>query len=426
MSDSPHSSHKGFLRRGGVFLALNFAYSVTELGFNGVSARLPIGMYGTFWALLKVFFIVTAPLMAFQLVVSKEVAAFTIRGETGLRRAFIEKTGAGIMALAAVIVIAGFLCSGLIAGLLGIGSRLPVIFLFSAILVYFPIPILYGIIQGLKKFYTLGFVQIVWGGGRLVLALIAVMVFGAGIKTLFAVIIISILLTEIIACFPARDILNTPRSPLPSEKMWRAYGLVVPIIASFFLVTMLKNADLVLAKRFFASGEIDAYACAVLVGSGFFTLSGIFMVMFPMVSEETARGGNPVVFLVKSCAAIIVLSSIGIVVAWLVPGLVMRIITIGKVIPGAPELIRYIGIAVTPVSLVFTMSNYLLARHTWRFIFILAGGAALQIVLILLFHRTPLQLLSGVAAANVVTCCAMTVYVVIYHRNSSASFDHAG
>ena len=55
-------SHAGFIRKSSIFVLLTFMGNIFELGFNGITARLPEGGYGTFNALFKIFFIVIAPL----------------------------------------------------------------------------------------------------------------------------------------------------------------------------------------------------------------------------------------------------------------------------------------------------------------------------------------------------------------------------
>ena len=140
------------------------------------------------------------------------------------------------------------------------------------------------------------------------------------------------------------------------------------------------------------------------------------MVMIPHVSEENTRRRDPIVFLVKSFVVTIGLSVVGMLIAWYAPGLVMNVITLGKYIPGAKQLIRFIGFAIVPLSLVYIMSNYLLAKHRWGFLPILICGVFLQILLIYLMHQTPLRMLSGIALANTTTFAGILVYIIKEHK----------
>ena len=100
----------------------------------------------------------------------------------------------------------------------------------------------------------------------------------------------------------------------------------------------------------------------------------------------------------------------------------MKIITLGKAIPGSQPLIRIIGFAVMPVALVYIMSNYLLAKHKSGFLPILVGGVLLQILAITFMHQTPLRMLISIAVANTTTCAVMLAYIIKEHRRYMKSF----
>ena len=121
-------------------------------------------------------------------------------------------------------------------------------------------------------------------------------------------------------------------------------------------------------------------------------------------------------FLIKSCGFVSILSFLGIGFAVLWPHIPMYVINVGIAIPGAIPLIRVIGCAVLPISLVSIMSNYCLAKHEWRFIPILAGGMILQIILIILNHATPMSMLVSIMIANTVTFIGMTLFLIIEHK----------
>ena len=178
---------------------------------------------------------------------------------------------------------------------------------------------------------------------------------------------------------------------------------------------------MVFARRFFSPEAANAYACAAFVGSAFFSFSGIFMVMFPIVSKEKTLLRDPIPFLLRSAGVVAGLSAIGIIVAGLFPGFVMLISTQGKIIPGAEPLIRIVGLAVLPISLVYIIVNYFLAQHIAGFIPVLSGGGVLLFALIFLFHSDPLHLLYSVGIANFLTLCGMVIYLFRYREPVPAS-----
>lgn len=391
--------------------------NIFELGFNGITVRLPEGGYGTFNALFNIFFIIIAPLSSIQLVVSKEVSAYSSLGEYGKLRTFVTLSFRYVVFFSLALIIIGLISSKIIAGFLRMESIQPVILLMIILGCYSPYPVFFGTIQGLKKFLILGFAQFNWGFFRFCAAVVTVILLSSSVNGLMFGVIGAVLILTTFAWIPVISVFKQPGEEIDRQEILKAYSLVFPIFIAIFCVSVLKNADIVFAKRFFDDITANAYTCAARVGSGFFTLTGIIMVMFPHVSEEKTLSRNPIVFLIKSFAVTIALSFIGITIAWFAPGFVMKIITLGKNVPGAEPLIRVIGLAVLPVSLVYIMSNYLLAKHYSGFLPILFGGVLLQIFLIIIMHQTPLRMLTGIGIANAVTCALMLLYTIIEHRH---------
>lgn len=410
------TSDKGFIRKSGIFIFLTFMSSVFEIGFSGITSRLPHGGFGTFGALFNIFFIVITPLTGIQFVLGKEISSFVSGNMNGKAAVFAIKAMRYAFTFTIAVAAIGILFSGFIADFLRIDSVLPVILLMMVLVAYSAFPVLYGTIQGLKKFYILGFVHFGWGFFRFLFAAVVILAFSTDLNGFMFGVICAVMASTLSAYLPLRSFFSIKKEEIDRHEVTRALILVFPIIATIFFVTVLKNIDLVFAKRFFDPLTANAYRCAALVGSGFFTLSGIIMVMFPHVAEEKTQNRNPVVFLFKSFAVTIGLGGIGLLIAFFAPELVMRIITLGKVIPGSEPLIRIIGFVVLPVSLIYIMSNYLLAKHTTGFLPIIAGGVVLQILSVIFNHGTPFNMLLGIGAANIITLTSMLIYIFIDHR----------
>lgn len=416
MTDQQTQTGSRFYRSGIIFIALSFLSAVFELGFNGIAARLPEGGYGVYNTLNNLFFMMSVPLLGIQLMVSKEVSGYNALSEPGKARSIVERSLLLIILIGAVLMIAGIFASPLIARYLMLDSVVPVVLIMIIIGTHTPIPVLLGTIQGTKRFMALGIVALVWGVVRFGYAALTVWGFNLGLNGLLVGFIAAVFTTMIASIFPVRGLLRVPRVSITSGDLRHAFSIIIPIAVSFFCVTLLRTVDMIFARRFFDPATVNAYGCAVRVGMGFFTLSGIFLVMSPLVSEEKSLSRNPVHYLFKSIAFTSALSCAGIAVAWFLPGLVMRIITLGTVIPNAESLIRIVGIVIVPVSLTYIMANYFLAQHRWGFIVLLIAGTVLQLVLIKLRHETPIQLMSSVGIANYITLAMMFAYLLYEQR----------
>jgi O-antigen/teichoic acid export membrane protein len=414
------TSHKSFLLSGGAFVALNFLSNLFEVGFGAVLVRLPEGDYSTAQSLFRVFFIITAPLASIQLMVGKEISALRALDRYGEAKHVALLSLRSVLLAGVSIMALGLAASPLIARFINIDSVLPVVYTMLVIAFYAPIPVLYGIIQGLKKFALLGLVNISWGGGRFVLALLVFSLFSQGLNGVMAAVVGAAVFTVLMASLPARDIFRVPTVIVGRPEIQRAFAFTLPIMLTLFCIAVLRGVDLVFAKRFFPKGVADAYSLAATVGSAFFTLSSIFMVMLPTISHEKTLQRNPIRFLLRSMLFTGGLSLLGIAVAWFFPTLVMQILTVGKIIPGAAPLIRIVGLAVLPLSISYLIANYFLAQHIAGFLPILLGGTALQILLIVLVHPTPMAMLYMVGIANVLTFAGMVWYLRKKHREYAA------
>lgn len=409
-------SRKAFFLSGGAFVALNFLGNVFELGFNAVALRLPEGDYSTVSALFKVFFILITPLTSMQLVVGKEIAALWALDKYGEARYFASRSLRYVILSGVVIMALGIPFAPFLARFLQNASAFPVIAMLIVIAFFAPIPVLYGIIQGLKKFATLGFVTISWGGARFVFSFLVLVLFAVNLHGIMVAVIGAALFTAAMAAIPAREVFHAAPVAVGRAEMRRAFAFTVPIMAALFSVSMLRGADMVLAKRFFTGAAADAYALAAVVGSAFFTLSSIFMVMFPTISHEKTLLRNPIRFLLRSMLFTGGLSLAGILIAWFFPNLIIWVLSVGKPIPAAGPLVRVIGFMILPLSLTYLIANYFLAQHIAGFLPILVGGAVLQIVLLVLMHSTPLVMLLMVGVSNLVTFAGMLVYLWAKNR----------
>ncbi len=413
-----------FFLSGGVFLALNFISNLCELGFNWVIIRLPEGDYSTFGALFRIFFIVTVPVVAVQLVLGKEISSLLATGRRGAARTLALLSLRRVAIWGGLIILLGVAASPLIAEFLNIDTVRPVVYVMLVIAVYFPIPVFYGVIQGMKRFKTLGLLTISWGGGRVIFSLLALIVFAAGLDGIMGAVTAAAFVTAAIAFFASRSLIRTEPEPLDRDEVARAFAFILPIVLTLFAINTIRGADVIFARRFFAPADADVYTLAAQVGSAFFTLSSVFMVMIPVVSEERALRRDPIVFLLRSMMLTGGLSLAGILAAVCFPGLVVMVMTAGKAVPAAEPLIRIIGIAVLFASFSYLIANYLLAQHIAGFLPVFLGGAAIQVLLINLFHTTPFELVCAVGAANLIMLLGMTGYLVWSRRGWKCFFNN--
>jgi O-antigen/teichoic acid export membrane protein len=398
-----------------MFILMMLSGNVFEVAFTALTAHMPVENYTIFNALINIFFILTAPLAGIQLMVSKEVSAFHALGQPGKARAYVVHT------VKLVLIFALWLASGVMAFSPKLALFLhikvtPIFILMGVYLCYAPFPVFYGAVQGLKRFFLLGILQFLWGLSRFSAAVIAILIIGGNEETLLFATMAAMAMASFAAYVPARLVFDAPHEKVSTIEYLQASSLMLPTMVTVSLVMILKNIDIILAKHFFDTAGAAAYTCTARVGSGFFVLTGIVMVMFPHVSEEKTLGRNPIGYLIKSLLFTTALSGAGILLALIAPELIMKIITLNGTIPGAPQLIRWVGFAVLPLALTYIMANYLLAKHYAGFLPILFAGVVSQATILWLARATPATFLWGLGSANTVLFVSMLFYVVVEHR----------
>ena len=246
------ATHVGFIRRSGIFIFLTFMSNVFELGVNGIAFRQPEeGGYSTFLALFSIFFIVITPLTAVQFVVSKEVSSYRTLGEFGKIRTFVGLSFRYVAYFSLTIILIGLAGSRLIADFMNINSVVPVVLLMATVLFYSPFPVLYGAAQGLKRFLALGLLTFSWGFFRFCFALLFVALLSFNINVIMTGIIIAALSTSLCSLIPVNSVFKNKGAHIDKKEIYKAYSLIFPLIITLFCVMVLKNIDVVAAKKFF-------------------------------------------------------------------------------------------------------------------------------------------------------------------------------
>ncbi len=266
MPSSEKASHAGFFRSSGMFIVMTFLSSVFEIGFYGLTSRLPGSDWVTFNALFNIFFIIIVPLTSIQLVVSREVAARLSSGDRSGAGAFTAISLRTVLFVAGTILALGTVSSPLIARFLKIDRVLPVILLLVVMFCYAPFPICYGAVQGMKRFFILGLIQFSWGFFKFAAVVVVIYIFSGGLVTVMTGVIIAVLFCVLAAWVPVRTLLHEANTTIDRAETFKAYRLTIPIMLAMFCVIALKNSDIIFAKRLLDPESARAYTCAARVG----------------------------------------------------------------------------------------------------------------------------------------------------------------
>jgi len=206
--------------------------------------------------------------------------------------------------------------------------------------------------------------------------------------------VLGYLCTLLLALFLLRPLLSSRQDAGDcSLKLERAgdYFLAVALTSLCYMVLI--NVDILLVKHFFNSSQAGHYAAAsILAKIVFYLPGGIIMVMFPRASELYALREESQAILKKSLFYAVVLCSSVVLLYFILPSLVVKLLFGKEYIPAVP-LIGTFGLAMFFFVLANILSVYQLSVNKLKFLKILVVATILEITLVIIFHNTLAQII---------------------------------
>lgn len=262
-------------------------------------------------------------------------------------------------------------------------------------------------LQGFQQFMPLTLVSNIGMALRLVTG-IAGAFFGVG-WTLIANIITNIG-SFAVYFFPLRFLFRSKVKSMTMSKK-DAFGYGVPVLLTTLGITVLNSQDVLLVKHYFTSYDAGIYASLSVLGKIiFYASSAVGYVLFPLVAqrkelkEEFGRSVLLGLIAVGSMSLVIT------VLYFLFPSTV--ILPLGSAFAGAAPYLGLFGIFVTFYTMATLLLTTLLAMSATGIWMITMTVAALQYVLIVLYHGS----LFEVTYVNVITSVILFLSLLLYYR----------
>jgi len=403
---------------GNVFNFVFHIYMSRNLGPDGYSALN---------SLMSLLYVISIPIITIQTTITKFVAQYTAREEeANVRQLFfasLKRVSILGFALMGLIVI----CTPYIGDFLKIEENRTVLASGLLVFVMFLMPVFWATLQGREQFGFLGMSYFVNFTSKCGFG-IAFAIIGWGVGGVLFGVVLSFAAGFLVAIWPIREVF-APTLEEGAIDLREIYRFALPVVVALFFLSWFCNVDIALVRHFY--GETDEglklagyYATASIVGKSFLFLPmGIVLALIPKVSRHKTVGENPLPILIRGLALDIVLSVGGILACMvLAPYLAMFL---GKT--DAPELvtlIRYFGVAITPVAATMILANYNLANEQYRFISLLVPITILTFAGIWLFHTTPQTVLFIIALGGFAMFISILVLTIRAHR--ATNFEPAG
>ena len=266
-----------------------------------------------------------------------------------------------------------------------------------------------GILQGLLRFdlYAVTLQVEVWVKFA---GLLAAAFLGLGANGSAATLSLSVICGWFVAREFAKRML-----PIPAVQKFTEISLLGqdfgPLLVVYFSQVVINNSDLLLVKSYYPADEAGHYAVLVLIGRIIFygTWSATFTI-FPIVAHRKARGEPHVYLFYGAFGFVAIIALVATLMAGIFSNQLIASAFGSQYLAIAPLLWRY-AVATSLYALANVIVNYHIALGKTYGTFFVLGGGLLQIVGIILFHKT----LSEVVLVQIVVMVALLVVLLGWH-----------
>lgn len=389
---------KSELIRGSFFLFIMMGvYNLINYFFHFIGARLlHAENYGILATLMSLIYIFCVPIDAVQTIISRYTSKYNVENKPGkirnlLFRSINKGFKFGFLAFLLFIPLAFFLSYFLnISAFLILVSGLSLFFIFT-------IPVIRGVMQGSKKFKSLGASMITEAVIKLVFA-IALILIGLEVYGAMSALLLGFSASFLMSFVFIKDILKSKDEDADIKGI---YSYSFPVVTTTLLIMLMFSLDIIFAKRFFSPELAGQYSVASMIGKMvFLVVSPIAKVMFPIASEKTEKKIKSIDVLKKSLFIVTSICVISILAFLIFPNLIITIL-FGKEYVLVSSILYILGIAFSLLALSNLILVFILSKHKIKKAYLLFILPIVQIILFYFFHSNIMEFALSFLASSV-------------------------
>lgn len=270
-----------------------------------------------------------------------------------------------------------------------------------------------AILQGLLKFKEMVTSMLLENGARLIFS-IALVYAGFQVGGAIVGLVVSMALGWYITNSYLRYYKKQADTNIDLKQMML---FAVPVLAQSIATTSLYSSDVILVKHFFSSYDSGIYASLSTLGKIIFFGTGpISSVMFPLVSQKSAKGENYRKIFIYSLITTALLAVSILVIYGLFPQLAIRLLY-GKLYLAAADLLVWFGILMTLFTLSSLLISYGLSLGRTSIVILPLIAALAQIILIWFIHQSLFIIILISTAVNALLLLSLLIYSIYAKRN---------
>lgn len=370
-----------------------FIGSLTNYLYHLVIARsLGPSDYGILDSLISLIYQLGVPLSTISLVITKYVSSFKGQNRVTTIESFFWKINKKLFFILPLVILIMILATPIVVNFLHLPS--PFLFIWVALSFILGVFAILGksFLQGLGRFGALTVTGIAEGIFRL-LATIFLLYIGWGLAgAVFPFFLLSLFSIGLVF-FLVKDLIGgEKKEPIPEKK--EIFSFLFPVFFSNLSITSLITSDVILVRHFLPPLEAGLYAALSTLGKIiYFAALPVVSVIFPTISEAQAANKN-----VKEVALFGILL-IGLIIggSFIIFGFfpkLMILMLFGKSYLSMEPYVIYFAVGISLYTLNVVILNIFLALKIIFPTILAVTAAILQIVLIIIFHQSLLQILS--------------------------------
>ena len=344
--------------------------------------------YGMLLSLTSLFAIIMIASQAIQTTLAKFTSKFRAENSLGkinyLWRFSLKRT----LVFGAALFLALALLTPLFSRFLHIDNQLYPIVLFSSLILAFAVPANLGVLQGLQRFFPLGFstsfsafLRFAIGAS---LVYLGFKLYGGLIPFLIANIIVFLITLSFL-----KDLDRAGNEKCEVSGLSSYTGLAFLAIFAFAVLT---NIDVVLAKHYLSPENAGNYSAISVLGRiALYAPMGVAVAMFPKTSElfEMGRGHRSI--LRKAMLLTLLLAGGVVIIYWLFPDFIVNLLFGGEYPLAIPYLFKY-GLAMSFFAISFLFLSLFLSRNQTKVAYAFLSAMLIEIGLIIFFHASIAQI----------------------------------
>ncbi|MDP3881838.1 MAG: oligosaccharide flippase family protein [Nanoarchaeota archaeon] len=376
-----------------LFNFLNYGFHISMAKLMGPAN------FGILAALMSIAYILNIPGEAIQTIVSRYTSRLNAKNEPGKIKDFFYKSMKkgllfSLIAFMLLIPISFFASKTL-------KIEVGLILLTSLLIVeIFLVPIGRGVLQGRKKFFSMGLSLVGEAFVKVLFAILFVYI-GWGVYGAMGGVWAGGIIAFLFVILVLKDLIKSPRE---IAKFTNIYKTNVPVLIAITSIVLMYSLDILFARSFFAPEIAGKYAFVSMIGKVIIFVSfSIGKAMLPISSEDFDRGMETRKLFKKSLILVSGISGAILLMYALLPKTIIFLVSLGSTqyLEGANLLfllgLSYTLLAISNIIVLYQVSINKVSRSFYLLFFVV-----LQIVVWMMYHSTLLEFVYGFLFVNLI------------------------